>query len=105
MLIVAKHAAMPEQLIDEGGFPMIDMGDDSDITNILLFHTAPAPEGAFLIIENTIDDVPENREMRRFGCIPAENLRNNAPGNDWPISEQRSKEEQHTGRMTKRQGD
>ena len=43
LLIVTKHTALSEQLIDKRCFPMVNMGDNSDIPNKLLLHTAPAP--------------------------------------------------------------
>jgi hypothetical protein len=32
-----------EQLIDKVVFSMVNMGDNGDVTNKLLIHTAPAP--------------------------------------------------------------
>jgi hypothetical protein len=33
-----EHAALPEQLIDQGGFPMINMGDDRNVSNFVCMH-------------------------------------------------------------------
>ena len=39
LLIGAKRARLAQHRVDQGGFPVIDMGDDRDITDI---HTVPA---------------------------------------------------------------
>jgi hypothetical protein len=36
LLIGAKHAALLQELVDEGGLPVVDVGDDSDIADALV---------------------------------------------------------------------
>ena len=38
MFIGAKYAGLAQHRIDQGGFTVIDVGDDSEITNILSAH-------------------------------------------------------------------
>ena len=38
LLIGTENAALLEQFIHQGGLSVIDMGDNSNITNILSFH-------------------------------------------------------------------
>jgi hypothetical protein len=38
MLIGPEHPALFEHLVHKGGFPMIHMGDNGDISDGILFH-------------------------------------------------------------------
>jgi len=37
-LVVAEHAALAEHLVHQGGLAVIDMGNDRDIADMLVFH-------------------------------------------------------------------
>ena len=42
VLIVTEHARLPEKLINQGRFTMIDMSDDCHVANLILFHFHPS---------------------------------------------------------------
>ena len=45
-LIVAEGAGLPEHLVDEGRLPVIDVGDDGDVTNLHSLEIYPAEVNA-----------------------------------------------------------
>ena len=38
LLVVAEGAALPQQLVDEGGLAVVDVGDDGDVAEVGLLH-------------------------------------------------------------------
>jgi hypothetical protein len=36
--VVGKGAGLAQQLVDHGGFAMVNVGDDGDVSNLLMAH-------------------------------------------------------------------
>jgi hypothetical protein len=41
VLMVSDGPRLTEELVDEGGFPMVNVGDDRDVSTVEAFHGAP----------------------------------------------------------------
>ena len=38
LLVLGKSAGLPQQLVDHGGLAMVDVGDDGDVSYLLVTH-------------------------------------------------------------------
>jgi hypothetical protein len=44
-LVISKHAALFEKLVNQGGLTMIDMGNDCNISDLVLVHSRRGSRG------------------------------------------------------------